>query len=252
MKRRLRNLYKENQEAQGIIFVIGIYGPAGTNVDVENISSTFNGLEFAVWRERDLTCADIACLAKVAASEKFPNYKYIAFYFAGHGGIDEHERSFILPMKEKDGEERFFVEENMLSNFKNVNKRYLFFFDCCLSSSSTVTIESTQVTQSLPPKKVFKLRAPVKCLVAYATSTGYKSQGDKISGGLWTRTLCEKLKEQLSLSDILDHTHDIVYNKVEGKQPPHYESCVGAVYLKGNRFSLLCNYIIIMVLLVYY
>ena len=231
MKKRIRNLYKENQNAQGIIFVIGIHGPAGTNVDVENISSAFNSLNFAVWRERDLTCADIACLMKVAASEKFPNYKCIAFYYAGHGGIDEHERSFILPMKEKDSDERWFIEENILSNFKNARKRYLFFFDCCLSSSSTQASESTEV--SLPPK-IFKLRAPIKCLVAYATAIGHKSQGDKVNGGLWTHTLCEKLKEQLSLTTILDQTHDVVDKKVKGEQTPHYESCLGAVYLKGK------------------
>ena len=111
-----------------------------------------------------------------------------------------------------------------------------------MSSSSTQTSESTQV--SLPPK-IFKLTAPIKCLVAYATAIGYKSQGDKVNGGLWTCTLWEKLKEQLSLTTILDQTHDVVSEKVEGEQPPHYESCLGAVYLKGksckNYHTSLCR-----------
>ena len=234
MKRKLKNLFKENQDAQGIVFVIGIYGPAGTDVDVENVSTTFHALNFAVWRERDLTCADIACLAKAAASENFFGYKYIAFYFAGHGGIDEYKRSFILPLKE-DGEERLFIEENILSYFKDVNKGCLFFFDCCLSSSSS---ESTQDSQ-LSPTKGFKLRAPIKCLVAYATSTDHKSQGSKGGGGVWTRNLCERLKEEVSISDILDQTHDAVCKERKGEQPPHYESCLGAVYLKGNCYSII-------------
>ena len=234
MKQKLRNRYKRNRKAQGIVFVIGIYGPAGTDVDVKNISSTFEDLNFAVMDQTDLTCAEIACLAMAAASEKFVDYKYIAFYFAGHGGIDEYKRSFILPMK-TDGKERLFIEENVLSYFKDVNKGCLFFFDCCLSSSSS---ESTQDSQPSPIKG-FKLRAPIKCLVAYATSTDHKSQGTKDGGGVWTRNLCERLKEELSISDILDQTHDAVYEKLEGEQPPHYESCLGAVYLKGNCYSII-------------
>ena len=125
MKKRIRNLYKENQKAQGIIFVIGIHGTAGTNIDVENISSIFNSLKFAVWCERDLTCADISCLTKAAASEKFPNYKYIAFYYAGHGGIDEHERSFILPMKEQDSDERLKIFSPISKMHVNAISSYL-------------------------------------------------------------------------------------------------------------------------------
>ena len=234
MKQKLKNRFKENKNAQGIVFVIGIYGPAGTDVDVENVSSTFHALNFAVCRERDLTCAEIACLAKAAASVTFENYKYIAFYFAGHGGIDEYKRSFVLPMK-ADGKERLFIEENILSYFKDVNKGCLFFFDCCLSSSSS---KSTQDSQPSPIKG-FKLRAPVKCLVAYATSTYHKSQGGKVGGGVWTSKLCERLSEKVSLSDILDQTHDAVYDELEGEQPPHYESCLGAVYLKGNCYSII-------------
>ena len=244
MKQKIGNLYKENQDAQGIAFVIGIHGPAGTDVDIDNVSSTFrNDLNFAVWRERDHTCADLACLAKAAASHMYPNYKYLAFYFAGHGGIDANERSFVVPMKLRGEESQqiLYIEENILSCFQNVRKRCLFFFDCCLSGKLTEDSKSTQVgsfpskgDQNSLSKRVFKLRAPVKCLVVYATATGLKSQGDKVYGGLWTRNLCEKLKEPVSLSDILDQTHDIVVEKVKGEQPLHYESCLGAVYLKGT------------------
>ena len=100
MKQRIANLFKERQECQGIAFVIGIHGPAGTDVDIDNVCSTFSDLNFAVWRERDITCADLACLVKAAASHKYPSYKYVAFYFAGHGGsVNGHP--FVVPMKLK-------------------------------------------------------------------------------------------------------------------------------------------------------
>ena len=231
MKQRIANLFKERQECQGIAFVIGIHGPAGTDVDIDNVCSTFNDLNFAVWRERDITCADLACLVKAAASHMYPSYKYVAFYFAGHGGsVNGHP--FIVPMKLKgDGSQQIlFIEQNILSCFKKSRKRCLFFFDCCLVAKSTEDSD-----ESPQASKMFKLTAPVKCLVAYATATGYKSQGDKVQGGLWTRTLCAKLKEPLSLSVILDETHDIITSTTD-EQPPHYESCLGSVNLKGNIY----------------
>ena len=90
-----------------------------------------------------------------------------------------------------------FIEQSILSSFKNSRKCCLFFFDCCLFGNEN-SEKSTEAS------KMFKLTDPVKCLVAYATATGYKSQGDKFHGGLWTRTLCAKLKEPLPLSAILD------------------------------------------------
>ena len=82
-----------------------------------------------------------------------------------------------------------------------------------MSSSSTQTNESTQVDLPSPPTAVFKLRPPVKCLVAYATATGHISQGDNVGGGFWTHTLCEKLKE---LTTILDQTHEVVLRSLKG------------------------------------
>ena len=235
MKRQIKNMLKANHEAQGIIFVIGILGPAGISVDIENVSSTFKGLNFVVWEARDYTYADIACLLHAATTTTLPGIKFIAFYYAGHGGIDEYGRSFILPMKEKDGEERLFIEENILSSFKNARKHCLFFFDCRLSSSTQSSIS----TLPHPPAK------PIHSLVAYATSPGYVTMGDR---GLWTRTLCEKLREPLSLSDILDQTYDVVshdqtYGVVsdDRRQLPCYESNLGAVYLKGNLIVYTIN-----------
>ena len=69
---------------------MGIYGADGTAKDVENVEATFKHLNFATFLERDPTSAQIASLINAAAACKYPDgYKYIAFYFAGHGGREE-------------------------------------------------------------------------------------------------------------------------------------------------------------------
>ena len=65
------------------------------------------------------------------------------------------KRFFILAMKKrKDCSLRkiFFPISNMYGNII-----IILFFDCCLSSSSTQTNESTQVDIPSPPTTVFKL-----------------------------------------------------------------------------------------------
>ena len=97
-KLKIGNLTQERKfaRAKGIIFVVGIFGADGTAEDVENITSTFKELKFAVFSERDLTAEKIACLVAAAAECEFPyKYRYIAFYFAGHGGTDESGEPFI-------------------------------------------------------------------------------------------------------------------------------------------------------------
>ena len=241
MGQRVKNICKIYPNAQGIIFVIGILDAAGTNVDIDNVSSTFKGLGFAVFQAIDYTCSDIACLLHIVATIKsLPlNYEYIAFYYAGCGGSDEYGRSFIAPMKETNTPEILFIEENILSSFKNASKsrrQYLFFFDCCLNSLTHSSIS----TLPHPPAKV---RPPIHSLVAYATSVGYASLVDQDRGGFWTHILCEKLKEPLSLSDILDQTYDVVSARVKDdrRQLPCYESNLGAVYLKGNLIVYTIN-----------
>ena len=77
------------QRAQGIIFIVGVYGADGTAKDIENVEATFKELNFAVYTERDPPSFQIACLTRAAATCQYPyRYKYIAFYFAGHGGRD--------------------------------------------------------------------------------------------------------------------------------------------------------------------
>ena len=217
--------------AQGIIFVIGLFGRAGTDVDIERMSSIFHDdLTFAVYREKVLTSADLACLVKAAAEyDEYPkSYRFIAFYYAGYGGIDESDREYLLPMYSRGGDDTdiLYIDDHILFPFTIGNRgdrKVLCFIDCCLSTRGD-------------QKKEFNLRAPRNGLVACVTS---KLRGDKIYGGLWTRYLCKHLTRAESLSTILDDAReDFVKHIGEDEyivHKPHYETTIiGEIYLKGK------------------
>ena len=133
-KQQIKNHYRKKPDAKGIAFIIGMYGAAGTDVDVKNVSSTFEDeLNFAVFTERDPTCTQLACLVKAAATVRYPlNYKFITFYFAGHGGINDSGSPYVIPMQ-LEGEDKkiLHVEEDIVSAFDGTKHTCLFFFDCC-------------------------------------------------------------------------------------------------------------------------
>ena len=205
-----------------------MYDAAGTDVDVDNVSSTFkNELNFAVFIEKDPTGTQLACLVKAAATVRYPlNYKFITFYFAGHGGINDSGSPYVIPMQLKGEDGKVLrVEEDIVSTFVDVKKQIcLFFFDCCLSGTSQ------QHSSANLPKAI---KAPPGCLIAYATNIGHKSAGNKERGGIWTRYLCEHLRdpEPLPITAILTKTHDDVMK--EHFQPPLFSCSIGEVYLKG-------------------
>ena len=256
--KKIRNKCQYKQDAQGIIFVVGMlfvdkFGKhSGTDVDADNIYKTFrNDLNFAVYRVEDCSCGDLACLVKAAAEfDRYPlNYDFIAFYYVGHGGIDKSGREFVLPLQLTDDDTKnvLFIKDNIISpltcdsatlrdrylEFYNEKRKCLFFFDCCLKYQPDLAVHSTE--------KVFNLKCPQDCLVAYATSINHTSDGNKTHGGLWTRHLCQHLKKVEPLSTILDHTIDDVKRAQATStkkdkatyQLPHYETNAGLIYLKG-------------------
>ena len=180
----------------------------------------------------DQTCEELACLIKAASAPemKYPlSCKCIAFYFAGHGGIDESGKPFILPMQTgKDVVERFYIEENILSFFRSSPKEctHLFFFDCCLSAGTTCV--SSQSTVSLVP--------PPQSVIAHATYPGERARGNR-EGGVWTRHLCENLKRPIPITDILARTHDDVKKEGGDIQLPYQTSCVGEFFLTGININ---------------
>ena len=245
-KRKLREKYRDKPEAQGIIFVVAASGnPGGTDVDVDNICKLFRDeLNFATYRIENPSCPELACLIKAAAEVRYPlNYKFIAFYYAGHGGIDESCHEFVLP--DGDIKNKLYIKDDIISPLAAFtryprskshlykDRKCLFFFDCCLNYSPGLDVHGTE--------KVFNLESPQDCLVAYATSINHKAGGNMTYGGLWTRHLCQRLKTRDLLSAILDRTVEDVRNdqvtSIEKDnityQLPHYVTNAGEVYLKG-------------------
>ena len=208
-----------------MLFVDKSGNRSGTDVDADNIYRTFrDNLNFAKFFSEDLPCAELACLVKAAAEfDRYPlNYDFIAFYYAGHGGIDSSGQEFVLPLQLTGGDTKnvLYIRDNIISPFTcesavsirdqyflqsyDKNRKCLFFFDCCLIFQPDLAVHCTE--------KVFNLKCPQDCLVAYATSISHMSGGSKTYGGLWTRHLCQHLKNAEPLSTILDSTIDDVKN----------------------------------------
>ena len=230
-KQQIKNHYRKKPDAKGIAFIIGMYDAAGTDVDVDNVSSVFKDeLNFAVFTEKDPTCTQLACLVKAAAAVRYPlNYKFITFYFAGHGGINDSGSPYVIPMQLK-GEDRkvVLVEEDIISAFAGVKQICLFFFDCCLSGTSLQ--EHSSINHPKP------IKAPPGCLIAYATNIGHKSTGDRVRGGVWTHYLCKHLRdpEPLPITTILAKTNGDVMEERKDFQPPLCSFSICEVYLKGT------------------
>ena len=259
MKLKILDQCMSKPDAQGVIFVVSTpifdkYGnPGGTNVDDKNICDTFcDDLNFAVCRVQNPSFLELDCLLEAAVKFcKYPlNYNFIAFYYAGHGGIDKCDDEFVLPLQPIGGRRKDVVYiKDIISRFTckyvqirdksffNEHKRYrkcLFFFDCCLNYNRDLVVRSKE--------RVFNLHCPQDCLVAYATSNNFISQGDKVYGGRWTHHLCRHLKKRDLLSVILDRTAEDVRKdqarNIEKDQViyqlPHYTTNAGEIYLKGN------------------
>ena len=241
-KRLLDTLCDKKCNANGIAFVVGISGPQGVELDTLNMSSTFQELNFAVFMQNDLTYTELVSLVAVVTKKTYPlNYKCIVFYFAGHGGVDDNGYSYVLPLQVEETQEaeKMYIEKGIVSHFWTETtpelkyRSRIFLFDCCLSTQST---RADPQKPTKKPKK-FNLEARGSCLIAYATSRKYKSEGDDVRGGLWTHYLHQNLKLDLPISTILDRTHNDVIKDCRGTdniQEPHYESCIGEFFLKGK------------------
>ena len=221
---------RDGNQINGIMFAFAMTVVKGARIDLNNVTATFEKhLQFAVHRVEDIKGEDLANFIKAAATAKYPlSCKHKAFYFAGHGGIDKSNRPFFKPVAEN-GSDFFLIRENILAHFQNTKPKdkFMFFFDCCLSQA-----KSDQDT-STPSDVEFSLIAPVRCVIAFATSAGFQSSGDTVNGGQWTASLCKNLEEKIELGEVLTKTHTDVMIYSENKQPPQYHSCVGPIYLKG-------------------
>ena len=228
---------------KGIVFVFGMVDVSGIDKDLENVKETFKKtLKFAVHRVENPDGQFLANFIKAAATFPYVNYPgyqdsklKVAFYFAGHGGIDEHKRPFYLPQQLSKTKDVILIRETILSHFHRVGsgESFLFFFDCCLVASTDNKPSDMENDESLAGDESFHLEAPLRCVIAYATSVGLVSIGDTHVGGRWTSSLCKNIKEQVELGEVLALTHKDVMEISKNTQPPQYHSCVGPIYLRG-------------------
>ena len=228
-KLRIDNLTQEHMFAhtKGIIFVVGIFGADGTAEDVENITSTFKELKFAVFSERDLTAEKIACLVAAGAEFKFPyKYRYIAFYFAGHGGTDESGEPFIQGLQtDASKKEILHIYDFIVTPWKGLQLTRLFFFDCCQSAGSGTEFRGDNDVVKKKPKDY-----PGE-VVAFASNTGKKASGSVTSGGLWTHYLCKNLRKPQPITTVLALTFEDVRKVQEDFQEPFFQATIGALVL---------------------
>ena len=121
-KKKIEAELSEHGRAQGIIFIVGVYDANGASTDVDNVERTFKELNFAVFIERNPTAEEIACLMQAAAETSYPyKYQYVAFYFAGHGGIDKSEKKFIISLEMN--ESLLYIEDHVINPLKCLQQK---------------------------------------------------------------------------------------------------------------------------------
>ncbi len=169
----------------GIAYIIAELSVKGTDRDIIEMKEVFsNRMKFAVYRMDSRSPYDVACLAAAAAEYDYPeSCKLIVFYFTGHGGIDTWGNCVIAPNGNKDT----LPINDILEPFVNRNAEIpcLFLFDCCLTR--------------IIPNSIREFHSPIphNSILAFATSENLMA-GSKSDGSLWTRLLCERLKNHLS------------------------------------------------------
>ena len=228
----------EYERAKGMIFIIGIYGADGTALDVENIESTFKRLNFAVYIERDPTAKQIAELVKAASMCQYTyRYKYICFYFAGHGGRDKNGQLFIRGLQLNESNPTILHIEDYVMKPLRCLENYirLFFFDCCQKSGNGIPYRNNGSPKN---PKVHSNE-----LIAYSSSEGQSSFGDRNKGGIWTYYFCKNLKKNVPITEVLSLTADKVKQIRKNSQEPITlcNSEFGKVVLKTDTCMFLLS-----------
>ena len=250
MKSKVQNCLNVSQfhSIQGIIFIIGMFGPNGTSNDVQNVESTFKKLNFATYVERDPTAQQISDLVKAATMCQYASsYKYICFYFAGHGGRDKDGQLYIKGLQlDKANPVIIHIEEYITKPLRSLgNLIRLFFFDICQTSGKGVPFRGNNTPVENP-------KAVSGELIAYSSSEGQTSFGDRTKGGIWTYYLCKTIKKNLPITEVLAITADIVKDERNKSQEPitlcdiEFDKIVlnqGIMIINNNYYNYLFNLI---------
>ena len=184
-------------------------------MDVENIASTFKRLNFAIYIERDPTAKQIDELVKAVTMCQYPcKYKYVCFYFAGHGGRDQNGQLFIRGLQLNEFNPTILhIEDYVIKPLRCLeNIIRLFFFDCCQKSGNGVPFRNNGSPKN---PKVHSNE-----LIAYSSSEGQSSFGDRMKGGIWTHYFCRNVKKNVPITEVLSMTADKVKKNRNNSQEP--------------------------------
>ena len=204
------------------MFIVGMYGAPGTDVDVKKVQTTFehHNINFAILPIQSPTSARLSAMIAAASKYGYPFcYKFVAFYFSGHGGTDKDGNPFVQTLSEG----RVFIKQSIIEPLKKIERIRLFFFDCCLSQPliivgalSDATVRSGGDTSSAASIKTSD--HPLGEVIAYAVSKDQKAYGDPKEGGEWTRRLCVNILKPDPIVTVLAKTNGEM-RKAGGQTP---------------------------------
>lgn len=243
---------EEKQESSGKLagfaIVIGMSDVDGYDKDTEHMKTAFETLNFAVVQQNDLDRKHLLALVEATVAYDFPqDIKTVALYYAGHGGNDKDDKhdeddgNVYLKLKNDKVHVKTIVSQYYPKNAHASlgDRERLFFFDACLGSD---TDGGWRDGSSENRKPYYALPAHSMCLIAYATSVGFKARGDSNDGGYWTRNLHQNIIEDRTITDVLNltwmhtvrDTSAIANASTVNVQGPFYTCCIGLVNLLGK------------------
>ena len=210
-----------------IIFgVVNKMGPQGTDLDIKNIKTTFDGLNFATWVIKNPTPTIMKKSVKIVSEYLYFSIKlkWLVFYYAGHGGSIDKKGYFVLPC-DNDKHENFSIDE-VINQFQPINpnchledRKRLFLFDCCLKEDTAKTLPTTTPLPFNPHLPCYQPPNDYT-IVVHATYYGGVAQGDYSNGGAWTIKLCDNIKEfakTKTVNEILSKTRNDVKDMTQYK-----------------------------------
>ena len=229
----------------GLAVIFGVVnktGPQGADLDIKNVKTTFDGLNYATWVIKNPTPTIMESVVKIVSEYKYfsTELKWIVFYYAGHGGSIDKKGYFILPC-DNDEHKVFPIDSKVIDPFQPgypnchlEDRKRLFLFDCCLKEDTTKTIPAT-APPPLDPNLPCYQPPNDYTIVAHATYYREVARGDFSMGGIWTIKLCHNIRQHaadMEVNDILIKTRDEVVCETKYKvQAPFQVVNCGYCYL---------------------
>ena len=204
---------KKNHKV-GLAVILGVVnkkGPQGADLDIKNIKTTFENLNYATWVIKNPTPTIIDTVVKIVSEFNYYSIelKVVVLYYAGHGG-SVHNNPYILLPSDNDKNERVFIDQRIISPFKPSNpnchlddRKRLFLIDCCLKEDNA--IETLPTTASRPLNPYLPCYQPSNDYIISAYSTDYKEVccGYFSKGGVWTFALCDNINQYARVLNIV-------------------------------------------------